>query len=91
MPAPSTCTAASLCDGDCGLHLTNSTIGTTPLRGGGSAAVGRTTTQRRHDADADTGTDEKGEAREGGELGEDEELIGRDGDDTLDAASARCV
>ena len=41
-PAPTTCTAASSCDKDWGLHLTTSMVGTTPPRGGGSAAVGQT-------------------------------------------------
>ena len=34
-PVPSTCTTASSCNGDCGLHLKTSTVGTSPLRGGG--------------------------------------------------------
>ena len=42
----------------------------------------------RSDADADA--DEEGEARKGGDLGEDEELIWRGGDDTVDAAGGRC-
>ena len=49
-PAPSTCTAASLCDGDRGLHLTTSTVGTTPPWGRG---VGRGRLNSDADADAD--------------------------------------
>ena len=44
----------------------------------------------RSDADADANADEEREAREGGDLGKDEELIGRGGDDTVDAAGGRC-
>ena len=40
----------------------------------------------RSDADAN----EEGEAREGGDLGKDKKMIGRDGDDTLDATVRRC-
>ena len=43
------------------------------------------------DADTDSDVDEEGEAREGGDLGEDEELIGRGGADTVDAAGGRCM
>ena len=39
------------------------------------------------DADAD----EEGESREGGNLGEDKELIGRGGDDAVDEAGGSCV
>ena len=42
------------------------------------------------DADADAGTDEEGEAREGDDLGEDKELTRRGADDTVDAAGGRC-
>ena len=42
---PSTCTAATLCDGDHGLRLTTSTVVTMSPRGEGSAVVGRTPTQ----------------------------------------------
>ena len=38
------------------------------------------------DADAD----EEGESREGGNLGEDKELIGRGGDDAVDEAGGSC-
>ena len=38
------------------------------------------------DTNMDSDTDEEGEAREGGNLGKEEELIGRGGDDTVDAA-----
>ena len=37
------------------------------------------------DANADANSDEEGETKEGGDLGEDEELIWRGGDDTVDA------
>ena len=43
------------------------------------------------DADTDVITDEEGEAREGGDLGEDKELIGRGGDDTVDTSGGRCM
>ena len=43
------------------------------------------------DADVDADTNEEGEAREGGDLGEDKELIGRGGDDTVDAAGGLCM
>ena len=37
----------------------------------------------------DDDTDEEGEAREGGDLGEDKELIRRGGDDTVDVSGGR--
>ena len=40
-------------------------------------------------ANAEAGVDEEGEAREGGNVGEDKELIGRGGDDTVDTAGGR--
>ena len=43
------------------------------------------------DANADANSDEEGETKEGGDLGEDEELIWRGGDDTVDAAGGRCI
>ena len=42
-----------------------------------------------HNADADA--DKEGEAREGGDLGEYEDLIGRGGDDTVDAVGGLCI
>ena len=38
------------------------------------------------DANANANSDEEGKAREGADLGKDKELIGRGGDDTVDAA-----
>ena len=38
----------------------------------------------------DSNTDEEVEAREGGELGEEEEIIRRGSDDTVDTAGGRC-
>ena len=38
------------------------------------------------DADVGSDMDEEGDAREGGDVGKDEELIGRGGDDTVNAA-----
>ena len=38
----------------------------------------------------DVNADEEGEAREGGDLREDEELVGRGGDDTVDEADGCC-
>ena len=73
--APSTCTTAYSYNTDCGSHLATSTVGTTPPREGGVGS-GR----------SDANTDGEGEAREGGNVGEDEELIGRCGDDTVYAA-----
>ena len=67
---------------DRGSRLMTSTVGTTSLRGGG---VGR----GRSDADVDADADEEEEAREGGDVGEDEELIARGGNDTVDAAGGR--
>ena len=43
------------------------------------------------DADTDVSTDEEGEAREGGDLGEDKKLIRRVGDDMVDAAGGHCM
>ena len=43
------------------------------------------------DADADANADEEVEAREGGDLGEDKELIRRGGGDTVDAAGVHCM
>ena len=42
------------------------------------------------DADADADVDDDGEAREGRDLGEDKKLIGRGGDDMVDAAGGHC-
>ena len=57
--------------------------------------VASTDTQGLHthrpDADADADTDEEGEAREGGDVGKDGELIKRGGDDTVDAAGGSCL
>ena len=39
----------------------------------------------------DADTDEEGEAREGGNLGKDKDLIRRSWDDTVDAVSRRFV
>ena len=84
-PAPSTCIDASLCNGDRGSHLSTSAVGTTPSQGvGGRVGHGRL------GANKDGDTDDEVEAREGGDLGEDEALIGRCGDDTVDAAGGRC-
>ena len=46
------------------------------------------------DADADANADDEGEAREvreGGHLGEKEDLIGMSGDDTVEIAGGRCM
>ena len=51
----------------------------------------RGTYMHMSDTDADADADEEGEAREGGNLGEDEKLIGRSGYDAVDAASGRCM
>ena len=40
---------------------------------------------------SDADSDEEGEAREGGKLGDQEELIRRDGDNTVDAAGGNCM
>ena len=42
------------------------------------------------DTEADADADKEGEAREGGDLGKDKELIGRGEDDMVDAAGGRC-
>ena len=81
--APYTCTAASSYNRDCCTHLTTSTVSTMPPRGGG---FGR----GRSDANADANMDKEGEARKGGDLGEDKQLIGRGGDDTVDAVGGHC-
>ena len=45
----------------------------------------------RSDVDADADADEEGEAREGGDLGKDKELIGMGGDYTVDAVGRCCM
>ena len=87
VPATSTCTAASLCDSDCGSRLTTSTVGTTSPRGGGGVSCNRS--DANADADEDAGTYEEGEVREEGDVGEDKEVIGRGGDNTVYAAGGR--
>ena len=67
---PSTCTAASFCDGYCGFHLTTSMVGTTtPRRGGGGR--GRLDSDANADANTSSDADEEVEAREGGDLGKE--------------------
>ena len=80
--APSTYTAASLCDGDRGLHLNTSTVFNMSPRGRG---VGRGSL----DADVDADADDEGEAREGGNVGENKVLIRRGGDYLEDVAGGR--
>ena len=58
-------------------------VATTPLRGGGVGCG-------RLDIDTDVDTDEEVEAREGGNLGEEKELIWMGGNDTVDAAGGHC-
>ena len=60
-------------------------VGTTPLQVGG-VVRSRSDANADTDADADANADEEGEAREGGDVVEDKELIGRGGYDTVDAA-----
>ena len=76
-----------MCDGDRGSLLTTSAVGTTPPRGGG---VGQGRSDADTDAVADADVDDEGEAKEGGDVGEDEELIGMGEDDTLDAVGGIC-
>ena len=76
-----------MCNRDLGFNLRTSRVGTTPPRGG---EVGRGRWDADADTDVDADADEEGEAIEGGDLGEDEELIGRGGDDTVDVEGGRC-
>ena len=89
-PAPSTCSAAFSCNGDRGSYLMTSTVGNTPPRGWGSAAVGRTPMPTLTRMRMRRERREAREAIEGGDLVKDKELIGRGEDDTVDAAGRRC-